>query len=71
MNWATDTKVALFSPIQWEGARRATTEKLFFFLKKKSLMHGLFREVINSSNFRHVEVRLQVYPESKERYLQT
>lgn len=59
---ATDTKAALFSLIQWEGARKAAAEKLFFF-----------REEISSSNFRHVEIRLQVYPDSqsKERYFQT
>lgn len=59
---ATDTKAALFSLIQWEGARKAAAEKVFFF-----------GEEISSSNFRHVEIRLQVYPDSqsKERYLQT
>lgn len=31
---ATDTKAALFSLIQWEGARKAAAEKLFFSEKR-------------------------------------
>lgn len=59
---ATDTKAALFSLIQWEGARKAAAEKVFFFSEKR-LAH------LTSD----VEIRLQVYPDSqsKERYLQT
>lgn len=35
MIWATDTKAAMFSLIQWEGARKAVAEKLFFFSEKR------------------------------------